>query len=147
MSISDLRQKADSGDLVAQTALGICCLEGVDTAVDYTEALRWLSAAADHRIPRAMANLGRMYAEGLGVPKNIVEAIRLFEGAAQAGEFLAQMELGRIYSRGLGVARDPDAALRWYSAAVAQQANVTDCEELIKEAEAYMRGGKSTIQT
>jgi TPR repeat protein len=141
MNISLLQQEAQTGNAVAQTVLGVCYLDGIDTPVDYIQAFRLLSAAADHRVPRAMANLGRMYAEGLGIPRDIVEAIRFYEAAAKAGEFLAQVELGRIYSRGLGVARNPDAALRWYSAAAAQQANGGECEE-IQEARTYIANAR-----
>ena len=88
-------------------------------------------------VPRALANLARMYAGGLGVPENVSEAIRLYESAAKAGEFLAQIELGRIYSRGIGVVADATTALRWYSAAAAQEKEVADCEEL-REAKAYV---------
>jgi TPR repeat protein len=112
-------------------------LDGVDIAVDYKEAFRLLSIAADRGAPRAMANLARMYAEGLGLPKDLPQAVHLYEKAAKTGEFLAQIELGRIYSRGLGVAADPEAAIRWYSAAAAQEGRVEKCEEL-EEAKAYV---------
>jgi TPR repeat protein len=46
VNIPDLRQKAASSSVVAQSALGICYLDGVDVAVDYSEAFRFLSAAA-----------------------------------------------------------------------------------------------------
>jgi TPR repeat protein len=137
MNIADLRKKAESGNLVAQTVLGLCYLDGIDVEIDYREAFRLLSAAADRGAPRALANLARMHADGLGVPKNVQEAIPLYESAANAGEFLAQVALGRLYSRGEGIPANPVAALRWYSAAVAQQDGVDDCEEL-REAKAYV---------
>ena len=121
MNISDLRRKAESGSVVAQSILGICYLDGIDVEPNYDEAFRLLSAAAQQGASRAMLNLARIHAEGLGIPKNLVEAIRLYERAAQAGEFFAQVELGRLYSRGIGVSPDPEMALKWYSAAVAQE--------------------------
>jgi TPR repeat protein len=137
MNISDLRQRAESGSVVAQTALGVCYLEGIDVEVDYEEAFRLLSSASDQGVPRALANLARMYADGLGIPKSVTEAVRLYERAAAAGEFLAQIELGRIYSRSVVVPTNPDLARRWYSAALAQEGQVDDCEEL-REAKAYL---------
>lgn len=65
-------------------------------------------------------------------------AVRLHEAAAEAGEFRAQIELGRIYSRGVGVQADPNEARKWYSAAAAQEANVSECEEF-QEAKAYLQ--------
>ncbi len=77
MNIQDLRRKAESGSVVAQSILGVCYLDGIDTKVDYTEALRFLSAAAEKGAPRALAGLARMYATGLGVPTSVSEAVRL----------------------------------------------------------------------
>ena len=62
MRISELREKAERGNAVAQTVLGVCYLEGIDVEVDDTKALRLclLSAAADQGVPRAKTNLARM---------------------------------------------------------------------------------------
>lgn len=141
MNITDLRQQAESGNVAAQAILGTCYLDGVDFEVNYHEAFRLLSAAADRGASRAVVNLARMHAEGLGTSKNLSEAIRLYKAAAKAGEFLAQLELGRIYSRGISVPADPDAARRWYSAAIAQEGRVDDCAEL-QEAKAYLAGAQ-----
>jgi TPR repeat protein len=138
MNITELREKAEHGSVVAQTALGICYLDGVDAEVDYEEAFRLLSAASEKGASRAIANLARMYADGLGTPKNLGEAIRLFELAANKGEFLAQIELARMFSKGTVVLPDAQAAGRWYSSAIAQESTVGDCVEL-REARAYIR--------
>src|SRR4029077_15134408 len=111
--------------------------DGINVEVDYKEAFRLLTAAAEQGAARAMANLAYMNAEGLGISKNLSEAVRLDEAAAESGEFLAQVELGRMYSRGVGVPACPSAARKWYSAAAAQEASVSDCEEL-HEAKAYI---------
>src|SRR5262249_16606036 len=137
MNVADLRKKAESGSVVAQTVLGVCYLDGIDVEVDYQEAFRFLSAAASRGVPRALANLARIYAEGLGTPKNVTKAIPVYERGAKAGEFFAQVALGRLYARGEETRVDPAAALRWYSAAVAQQDKVVDCDEL-QEAKGYV---------
>ncbi len=69
MNILDLRQEAESGNVAAQSILGICYLDGVETQVDYALARRFLSAAAAKGASRAMVGLARIHAEGLGVPK------------------------------------------------------------------------------
>jgi TPR repeat protein len=135
VDIDKLHQKAAAGNVVAQCVLGICYLDGIDVGVDYAQALRLLSAAAEHGAPRAVAALARMYSEGLGVSKNIGEAVRLYEAAASSGEFLAQIALGRIYSSGAGVPTDPAVARKWYAAAAAQ--DVDECDEL-REARDYV---------
>ena len=134
MDIAELRQKAESGNLVAQSILGACYLEGIDVEVNYAEAFRLLSEAAGRGASRAVVNLARMYADGLGVPKNLEKATRLYEVAAKQGEFLAQVALGRIYSSGNS---NSESALRWYKAAAAQGDHVEDCADL-REAKAYI---------
>jgi len=137
MNIVDLQAEAESGNVVAQSILGVCYLEGIDVGVDYKEAFRLLSSAALQGVPRAIANLGQMYAEGLGVALDLAEAARLYEKAAQEGEFLAQIEIARAYLYGSGVAADQKVALRWYSVAAEQNGSVIDCPEL-QEAKAYV---------
>ena len=79
LDIDDMRRKAETGNCVAQGMLGVCYLHGHDVEVDYKEAFRFLSAAAEFGASRAVLNLGRMYSQGLGIPQNVPEAIRLFE--------------------------------------------------------------------
>ncbi len=71
MNISELRKEAESGSVVAQSVLGICYLHGTEVQVDYQEAFRLLSAAAERGAPRAVANLARMYALGWGFPRTL----------------------------------------------------------------------------
>ena len=147
MNIPELRRKAESGTLGAQSALGICYLEGIDIEVDYKEAFFFLSVAADRGASRAVTNLARMYAEGLGTPQDIFKAIRLFEGVADF-EIRAQLQLGRLYSRGVGVPIDSVAARKWYTAVARQDTWVDDPAtaafvgaatlEEIEEARAYL---------
>src|SRR5579884_3079579 len=98
MDISELHRRAEAGSVVAQSILGTCYLEGIDVEINYEQAFRFLSSAARRGVPRAIANLARMYAGGLGVQEDIHGAIRLYEVASASGEFLAQIELGRIFS-------------------------------------------------
>ncbi len=130
VDIGELRKQADEGSCVAQTVLGIFCLEGFEVPCDYVEAFRLLSAAVGRGVPRAATALGRMYAEGLGTKKDLARAIRLYEQAGEHGEFDAQIALGRIYSQGYGIEPDFQAARRWYSAALSQADTVLSCPEL-----------------
>ena len=109
-------EKARSGSVVSQGYVGWCYLYGRETAVNYSEALRWLSAAAyEGRASRAFVHLGDMYAAGLGVQPNLSEAVRHYKAVAEV-EQRAQLGLARLYSKGKdGIAADPDEALRLYS--------------------------------
>jgi uncharacterized protein len=141
MDIAELRQKADAGSCVAQTILGIGYLYGYDVEVDYKEAFRYLSAAADQGASRALHNLGYMYAEGLGIPQDSPEGIRLFEVVGKPADssdaFAARIALGRIYSRGQGIPVNTEAAVEWYSAALALATVEEDSDEL-REARDYV---------
>jgi TPR repeat protein len=140
MDLVEKRRKAEAGSCVAQTTLGISYLYGVDVAVDYKEAFKFLSAAATQDASRAVLNLGIMYAKGLGIPQNATEAIRLFEAVAKPSDssdaFGARIELGRLYS-GLGTRGGNEKALDWYQAALALADDREDSEEL-REARNYV---------
>lgn len=140
MDIADLRRKAEAGSCASQSVLGLCYLYGAGVEIDYGEALRFLSAAADQGASRAVLNLGIMYAEGLGVAQDVAEAIRLLEAVARPDDssdaFLARIELGRTYAQRASPAK-PAAALKWYSAAVALAAPGADSAEL-REARNYI---------
>ena len=124
MNIPELKQEAKSGSIVAQSALGVCFLYGRDVEVNYKEAFRLLSAAAERGASRAVVNLARMFAEGLGVPKDLPQAIRYYKAVAKV-ELRARLGLARIYSQALGVPTDAKQARKYYSL-VAKARNVVD---------------------
>ena len=124
--------------MVAQAALGIGLLEGLDGVREPTEAFYWLSAASREGAPRAMCYLGTMYEEGLVVAADPFRARSLYERAAERGEFYARVYLARLLKSGkCGVTKHEDV-LHWYRAALAQAAQVESCPEL-DEARAYVR--------
>jgi hypothetical protein len=53
--------------------------------LDYAEALKWFSRAAEQGHAGSQNNLGIMYNSGLGVPKNTTEAIKWWRKAADQG--------------------------------------------------------------
>lgn len=145
--IPEMRRKAEEGLCPSQCMLGLCYLYGIDVEIDYQEAFRFLSLAAEQRASRAWLHLGKMYAQGLGVERNIPEAIRRFEAVAGPSDssdaFLARVELGRLYSQGQNIVGDEDLALKWYSLALEVSDGFEDWEE-VQEAHAYVeRAGHS----
>ena len=142
LDISELRQKAEAGSCAAQSILGGCYLYGYEVEVNYKEALRFLSAAANQGTSRAVLNLAHMYAKGWGVSRNVHEAIRLFEAVARPSDstdaFVARIELGRIFSLGAGVHIDKYAALKWYAAAIEIGTDDNDDAEKLREARDYI---------
>jgi TPR repeat protein len=109
---------AKEGSPVKQGFVGWCYLYGRYVEVDYQQAFRWLSAAAEQRASRPFIHLGRMYAEGLGMPQDVLEAIRRYR-AVEKVEPRAQLGLAQIYAQGNGIPADPIEALRLYTAVAA----------------------------
>ena len=143
MKLSELKRRAEAGSCSAQAILGLQFLYGGDEiTVDYEQAHRFLSAAADKGASRAIVNLANMYAQGLGVAKDPQRAIELYERVGRV-EFFAAIALGRIYSTGTSVPADLDRAFVWYRTAVAFEDRVSDCEEL-REAKAYVEQSESS---
>jgi len=121
--------------------LGACLLYGIEGKADYTEAFRWLSAAAELRASRPTLHLAYMYQQGLGIPANPQQAIKLFMAVAAPSDstdaFAARIELGRIFATGLGIPVDETEAEKWYSAALAAMAE-DDEPEKIEEAKSFI---------
>ncbi len=63
-----------AGDPAAQYQLGQLYAEGLGTARDEAEALRWIRRAAERDYPLAQYVLGVAYEEGQGVPQDFVQA-------------------------------------------------------------------------
>jgi TPR repeat protein len=53
MNIAEFGRKAAAGSCAAQSVLGGCCLIGLDVEVNYPEAFKLLSAAANQGSSRA----------------------------------------------------------------------------------------------
>lgn len=63
-----------AGDPAAQYQLSRLYAEGLGTARDEAEALRWIKRAAERDYPLAQYVLGVAYQEGRGVPQDFVQA-------------------------------------------------------------------------
>jgi TPR repeat protein len=140
MDIEKMRKQAEAGNIVDQTLIGCFYLYGEEgLEVDYTEALHWLTLAADQGASRAAASLGYMYTEGLGVPKDIDKAYPLLEAGIQTGEFVALLSFARIFARGEdGVPSNPAEAIIWYKELIDTYQTDDDTDVDILEALAYI---------
>ena len=83
--VEALRIKAEQGDAVAQTNLGVAYADGEGVPQNYTEALKWYRLAAEQSYARAQNSLGAMYANGQGVPQDYAEALKWFPQGRRAG--------------------------------------------------------------
>jgi serine/threonine protein kinase len=117
-SIDLLRQAADLGNIRAMVELGETLMNGGDSGLaDYTEAIRWLRAAAYKGDSAGMVDLGGMYLLGNGVEEDFGSAAQWFSKAAAAGNPAAMYDLGTMYENGQGVAEDHDKARQLYAQA------------------------------
>ncbi|QGY29524.1 lysozyme inhibitor LprI family protein [Pantoea cypripedii] len=112
---SPLELKAESGDVAAQTELGIQLSQG--TPAQQRTALTWLEPAAKAGNTAAMAHLGYLLTFGEGVTKDIPRGMQLTRQAAEANNADAQIDLGYSYAKGVGVPLDLQQSLFWYEKA------------------------------
>jgi len=119
-SVTELRQKAEGGDRVAQRELGVHFDFGVGVQQDRSEAAKWYQMAADQGDPIAQNNLGSLYQYGLGVATNYVKAVELYRKSAEQGFAMGQNSLGYMYDFGLGVSPNKTEANSWYLRAADQ---------------------------
>ncbi len=84
-AFEEWRTLAEAGDAEAQTALAGLYLDGLGTAVDAAEALRWYRRAAEQGEAVAQQNLGDLYRQGRGVARDLVSAYVWLSLAAEQG--------------------------------------------------------------
>ena len=110
---SELKAKAENGDLSAQFSLGDLYLTGKGVPQDFVEAAKWYQKAAEQGDAICQYNFGFSLEKGKGVPQNYNEAIKWFRKSAEQGCEVAQLELYRIYFYGDGVETNHSEAVKW----------------------------------
>jgi TPR repeat protein len=112
--ISDLQNKANSGDAAAQFALGKAYDTGNGVPKRSDQAALWYRKAADQGNPKAQSNLGLLYWLGEGVEQDKAEAVRWYRKAARQGDANAMFKLGAAYYNGEGIGLDDTLAYAWF---------------------------------
>lgn len=115
--ISQLQERAQSGDADAQFALGNAYEEGSGQLQSDEKAFEWYKAAADQGNARAQNALGVMYSLGRGVTQNKEEAVRWYQKAAKQLNPNAMFNLGAAHYNGDGVGVDDNASYAWFALA------------------------------
>lgn len=110
---------ASQGDIRAVTAVGIAYSYGMGVPNDYSQAVFWLTRAAQSGDAAAQTELGNLYRQGFGVAQDWHEAIRLYGLAAAQADSAAQYQLGEINYNGKVVPKNLSKAFEWYSLAAA----------------------------
>jgi TPR repeat protein len=122
-SITELKSKAEDGDVQAQLVLAKAYHLGEGVSKDDEQAVHWWEKAAEHGDASAQINLAGAYQVGAGVPKNYAAALRWYTKAAEQGNADGQAALAGLYHLGQGVPKDDAEAVRWWKKA-AEQGNV-----------------------
>ncbi|WP_298608879.1 hypothetical protein [uncultured Thiothrix sp.] len=122
MSVQEVINTAQKGDMYAQLMLGALFEDGTDPAIpqDIKEAAKWYAKAAKQGYPKAQHNLALLYEDGRGVPQSYTEAAKWYAKAAKAGFSEAQNNLAVLYIMGNGVKQDRAQAEKLLTAAVGQ---------------------------
>ena len=107
-------KKANEGDMVAQTEIGICYYNGNGVAKDLKMAFSWIMKAAEQGYPRAQKNAGNCYLNGYGVEKDSAKAVFWYRKAAEQGDDFAQHNLANFYKEGKAIEKDLSQAVYWY---------------------------------
>jgi TPR repeat protein len=119
-NINDLIIRAETGEAVAQTYLGICYMLGDGVECDQEKALSWYLKAAEQNEPSALTNAGECYMHGIGTKKNIDKAIQLLSKACEYNIPEALNSLGIILITGERTTADPEKAVALFTRAAEQ---------------------------
>lgn len=132
-AISLFEQLSDSGNMVAQFALGEIYWNGNDQVEQNNElAIYWYSLAGENGHPLVQLWLGNNYCIGIRTDPDAEKAVYWYAKAAANNVVLAQYHLGMCYHTGWGVARDEERAFLWIKKAADQ--GFLDAELFVSEA-------------
>ena len=139
ISIEELTQKADSGDVEALLDLGYMYLYGTDgITVDHKLALDYYTKAAEKKNAVALNNLGSLYFNGIGTNVDYPRAIGYFDEAAKLGSDDAAVNLAIIYLGSDVKSKSKDDLIK--VAALLEQAQANNNIAKYLSGYAYMKG-------
>lgn len=93
LNIEELRKKAEKGDSVAQTMLGVEYMKGDQVEKDLDKAIEWWKKAAEKGYAEAEYKLGVCYHFGFGIKKSHKLARYWYEKAANQQHKSAKVAL------------------------------------------------------
>lgn len=115
-----LKEKADSGDRVAQFSLAEAYRNGEGLQKDYTTAARWYQRSAEQNYPPSQYRLGLLYANGQGVPQDYELAAVWLRKAARQDHSDSQYMVCLAHGLGKGLDYDAVRAYAWCELAADQ---------------------------
>lgn len=109
---------ANTGNVQAQTQLGVIYATGNGANIDLEEAKKWLVKAAHGGSVEAEYNLGVIYSDSEITYQDYPQAYYWFEKAANNGSRDAQYNLGVMYIEGIGLKPNVAEAEKWFQKSV-----------------------------
>ena len=110
--LSDLRRRAEEGDVKAQYDLGKIYMVGLGVSQDYQQAAKWYELASEHGFAPAQFVMGFLHEHGKGVRQDYNRAADYYRAAAGQGHTTAANNLVTLYLYGLGVPKNIGTALK-----------------------------------
>lgn len=112
LSIEELRELAEEGDVAAMTRLAAAYRIGRRIPKDEAESLKWYLKAAEEKHPDATYLVGLAHLQGRGVKRDLPEAVKWFERAAGLGHAGSMGILATLHRNHPDYA-DPGKARHW----------------------------------
>ena len=97
LGITELKKKADGGNIEACSLIGKYLLAGLNCSPDTKMAVSYLDRAAKKGNTIAMINLALCYAEGRGMPKNFYMAELWIRAAEERYQYLCSSNISVHY--------------------------------------------------
>lgn len=147
--VAKVRDAAVAGDARAAYELGMAYANGEGVDLDYVEASRWISQAADAGLVLGQRALAWLYSNGLGVEPDDSAAVRWYLAAAEQGDPRDQHFAATMYRYGrFGMKPDAERMLHWYTLSANQGFAPAQCElgQLLVKGKHVARDDKLAFQ-
>jgi len=119
--LSDIRAKAEAGNAMQQSLLGVMYYVGQGVERDHEKARHWFTKSAEQGYSDAQFNLGVMYGDSVDATEEDMKmAAHWFSKSAEQGDPNAQCRLGLMYDSGEGVPEDDEKAVYWFTKSAEQ---------------------------
>lgn len=102
ITIDELKQNAQNGDLGSQFQLGALYWQGRGVSQDYSAAFKWFEKAAKQGMPAAQSNIAIFYSNGWAVEQDYKKAVFWHKKAVAQGFAASQFQLSHFRKEGLG---------------------------------------------
>lgn len=134
--LSEIMEKAISGDAESELFAGVLYLKGVRVQQNVAKAKEYLEKSAQSGNVSAQKILAKEYTSGVNLSQNLARAFELLEKASSSGDAEAMYDLGLLYEEGIFVPKDINKAIEYFQKA----ADLGCIKARIETADIYYNG-------